>query len=212
MSNLKILVSIVVAVFFLLPAVTFAQGAQPPCRFYGTVQVDGYDVPDGTVITAIIEGVPYSTTTPEEEAYGPSTYALKIEPSAGAFYNYGTQIYFKIDDHVAKETATWESGSNIELNLTASTAPPPTPTPSPTPIPTPTPAPTPEPAPTPTVAPSPMPTMAPIPTLAPTPQVTTSVNWGKVMGLVIFGVVDMILIGLLIYLLWRFFVRPEEQP
>lgn len=211
MSNLKILVSIVVAVFFLLPAVTFAQGAQPPCRFYGTVQVDGYDVPDGTVITAIIEGVPYSTTTPEA-IYGPSTYALKIEPSAGAFYNYGTQIYFKIDDHVAKETATWESGSNIELNLSASTAPPPTPTPSPTPIPTPTPAPTPEPAPTPTVAPSPMPTMAPIPTLAPTPQVTTSVNWGKIMGLVIFGVVDMILIGLLIYLLWRFFVRPEEQP
>ena len=207
MSNLKILVSIVVAVFFLLPAMTFAQGAQPPCRFYGTVQLDGYDVPDGTVITAIIEGVPYSTTTPEA-AYGSSTYVLKIEPSAGAFYNYGTQIYFKIDDHVAKETATWESGSNTELNLTASTAPPPTPTPSPTPIPTPTP----EPTPTPTVAPSPMPTIAPIPTLAPTPQGTTSVNLGKVVGLVIFGVVDMILIGLLIYLLWRFFVRPEEQP
>jgi hypothetical protein len=211
MSNLKILVSIVVAVFFLLPAMAFAQGAQPPCRFYGTVQVDGYDVPDGTIITAIIEGVPYSTTTPES-AYGPSTYALKIEPSAGAFYNYGTQIYFKIDDHVAKETATWESGSNIELNLTASTAPPPTPTPSPTPIPTPTPAPTSEPTPTPTVVPSPMPTIAPIPTLAPTPQGTTSVNLGKVVGLVIFGVVDMILIGLLIYLLWRFFVRTEEQP
>jgi len=211
MSNLKILVSIVVAVFFLLPAMTFAQGAQPPCRFYGTVQVDGYDVPDGTVITAIIEGVPYSTTTPEA-AYGPSTYVLKIEPSAGAFYNYGTQIYFKIDDHVAKETATWESGNNTELNLTASTAPPPTPTPSPTPIPTPTPAPTPEPTPTPTVAPGPMPTIAPIPTLAPTPQGTTSVNLGKVVGLVIFGVVDMILIGLLIYLLWRFFVRTEEQP
>lgn len=207
MSNLKILVSIVVAVFFLLPAMTFAQGAQPPCRFYGAVQVDGYDVPDGTVITAIIEGVPYSTTTPEA-AYGSSTYVLKIEPSAGAFYNYGTQIYFKIDDHVAKETATWESGNNTELNLTASTAPPPTPTPSPTPIPTPTP----EPTPTPTVAPSPMPTIAPIPTLAPTPQGTTSVNLGKVVGLVIFGVVDMILIGLLIYLLWRFFVRPEEQP
>lgn len=207
MSNLKILVSIVVAVFFLLPAMTFAQGAQPPCRFYGTVQLDGYDVPDGTVITAIIEGVPYSTTTPEA-AYGSSTYVLKIEPSAGAFYNYGTQIYFKIDDHVAKETATWESGNNTELNLTASTAPPPTPTPSPTPIPTPTP----EPTPTPTVAPSPMPTIAPIPTLAPTPQGTTSVNLGKVVGLVIFGVVDMILIGLLIYLLWRFFVRPEEQP
>lgn len=207
MSNLKILVSIVVAVFFLLPAMTFAQGAQPPCRFYGTVQLDGYDVPDGTVITAIIEGVPYSTTTPEA-AYGSSTYVLKIEPSAGAFYNYGTQIYFKIDDHVAKETATWESGSNIELNLTASTAPPPTPTPLPTPIPTPTP----EPTPTPTVAPSPMPTIAPIPTLAPTPQGTTSVNLGKIVGLVIFGVVDMILIGLLIYLLWRFFVRPEEQP
>jgi hypothetical protein len=207
MSNLKILVSIVVAVFFLLPAMTFAQGAQLPCRFYGAVQVDGYDVPDGTVITAIIEGVTYSTTTPEA-AYGPSTYVLKIEPSAGAFYNYGTQIYFKIDDHVAKETATWESGSNIGLNLTASTAPPPTPTPSPTPIPTPTP----EPTPTPTVAPSPMPTIAPTPTLAPTPQGTTSVNWGKVVGLVIFGVVDMILIGLLIYLLYRFFIRPEEQP
>ncbi len=207
MSSLKVLASIAVGILLLLPAIAFAQGVQLPCRFYGTVQIDGNDVPDGTVITAIIEGNPHFTVTPAAR-YGPSTYALKIKPPLGTFYNDGTPITFKIDDYDAAETATWVAGGNIELNLTVSTAPAPTPTPTPTTTLTPPPTPTPITAPTPSPITTPAPTIAP----APTPQKTSSVNLGKIIGLIFFGVVDVILIGLLIYLVWRFLMRPEEQP
>ncbi len=91
-----------------------------PCRFRGTVQLDGADVADGTMITVIIAGDPYGTTTPEAD-YGPSTYAIKIVPLAGKAYAEGTPVTFMIGSHTADQTASWEKGGNIELNLTAST-------------------------------------------------------------------------------------------
>ncbi len=78
-ARVLLILAMIAVLLLITPAGSVSSlSANPPCRFYGTVQVDGYDVPDGTVITTIIEGVPYSTTTPEA-AYGPSTYALKIE-------------------------------------------------------------------------------------------------------------------------------------
>jgi hypothetical protein len=213
MSNLKILASIAIGVLILLPATAFADSIQAPCRFYGTVQVNGHDVPDGTVITAVIEGDIHTTTTPA--IYGSSTYALDILPPEGRYYNEGTSIHFKIGDYYVSETATWEAGSNTRLNLTGHTAPTPTPTPSPTPVPTPIPTsmPTSTPIPTlaPTATPSTTPTAAPILTPPPTSQKTTSLSLGKIIGLAIFSIVDIILVALLIYLIWRFFIRPEEE-
>lgn len=91
-----------------------------PCRFRGTVQVDGADVPEGTVITAMIAGDAYPTTTPAA-GYGPSTYAIMIVPSAGTAYAEGTAVTFMIGSYTADQTGSWEKGGNIELNLTAST-------------------------------------------------------------------------------------------
>jgi hypothetical protein len=90
---------------------------EPPCRFHGTVQLNGANVADGTVIKAIIDGDEYTTTTPA--VYGPSTYALKIVPAAG--YAEGAAITFMIGAYTATQTGGWETGGNIELNLTAST-------------------------------------------------------------------------------------------
>lgn len=95
-------------------------GTEPPCRFYGNVQLDSADVPDGTVITIIVEGDEYETTTPA--VYGPSTYARKVEPVSGSAYAGGTIVTFEIDGHVADQTGSWEMGGNIEINLTASTS------------------------------------------------------------------------------------------
>ena len=94
-------------------------GTEPPCRFHGTVQLNGADVADGTIITVIIDGDEYTTTTPA--VYGPSTYAIKIVPAAGAAYAEGAAVTFMIGDYTAAQTGGWETGGNIELDLTAST-------------------------------------------------------------------------------------------
>lgn len=74
---------------------------------------------DGTIITVIIDGDEYTTTTPA--VYGPSTYAIKIVPAADAAYAEGAAVTFMIGDYTADQTGGWETGGNIELDLTAST-------------------------------------------------------------------------------------------
>ena len=64
MSGLRVLASLAAIALLLLPTVASMQAVQPPCRFYGTVRVGGASVPDGTVITAIIEGDVHTTVTP----------------------------------------------------------------------------------------------------------------------------------------------------
>lgn len=143
----------------LFPVIS-VQAVELPCRFYGTVRLDGTVVPDGTTISVIVEDDIYRTNTPTE-VYGTSTYAIKIVPPENKGYTEETQIYFRIGEYDATETATWTPGGNINLDLTAISTPALTPTP--TPIPTPTLSPTPSPVPTiePTVAPRPTPVLEP---------------------------------------------------
>ncbi len=100
------------------PAPTMPPVTALPCRFRGAVQLDGADVADGTVITVIIAGDEYPTTTPAA-GYGPSTYAIMIVPSGDITYTEGTLITFMIGSYTADQTASWEKGGNIELHLTA---------------------------------------------------------------------------------------------
>jgi hypothetical protein len=126
---MRLLVLLAVVALLLLPTMTLAQDRppDPPCRFYGTVEADGQPVPDGTVITAVVEGEPFETTVPAE--YGPSTYAIKIIPSEGTSYDANTTLVsFTIGDASAKETHLWVSGGNVELDLTVGE---PLPTPGP---------------------------------------------------------------------------------
>jgi hypothetical protein len=137
-----------------------AQGGELPCRFHGTVTVDGLGVSDGTAITAIIGGDTHDTATPVPE-YGPSTYAIKITVPEGKKYAEGTTVTFKVGNYFAEETGSWNGGGNLELDLTAYSVPRPTPTPTPAPTLPPTPQPTPTPTPTATPTPTPTPTPAP---------------------------------------------------
>jgi hypothetical protein len=91
----------------------------PPCKFRGTVQLNGASVSNGTVITVIIEGYGYTTTTPAPN-YGASSYAIVIPKAEGKSYD-GKTVTFKIGDYVAAQTATWTMGGNVVVNLTATT-------------------------------------------------------------------------------------------
>jgi len=92
------------------PAPTAPPVTDLPCRFRGAVQLDGADVADGTVITVIIAGDEYPTTTPAA-GYGPSTYAIMIVPSGDITYAEGTLVTFMIGSYTADQTASWEKGA-----------------------------------------------------------------------------------------------------
>jgi hypothetical protein len=81
-----------------------------PSSFYGTVKVDGANVPLGTIVSAWINGVWYA------DPATPGTIEGGVE---------GDTVVFHIGGLEADETGTWHSGTNVQLNLTASTSVPP---------------------------------------------------------------------------------------
>ena len=201
------LVLILVITCPFLPYLTTAEETPLPCRFHGTVQLNGHPVPDGILVKALIGGNEVASVA-VPAVYGPSTYALLITPPVGVSYGNGTEIKFKIHVYDAIQTATWKTGGNIALNLTASSLPTPTPTLSPPPFttPTPTPSATPVVTPPPTMSPPPNPTLTPTPAPAtPTPQAVS--NTGRVIGAALLGVLALVLVGVLAFLVWIWFFR-----
>lgn len=94
------------------------------CSFSGTVKVDGAEVAGGTLVTAIVEGYEYHTHTPP--GLGSSSYSITIQPPEGRDYPDGTVVTFKINGYRADQTGIFQAGSNIRLELTASTGSVPT--------------------------------------------------------------------------------------
>ncbi len=95
-----------------------------PSSFYGEVKLNGANVPEGTEVTAWIDGVRYaSTTTIIHE--GNSVYAFDVpgdDPSTLDVIEGGTQgqsIEFRIGNLVAHNSAIWQSGTFVEHNLSA---------------------------------------------------------------------------------------------
>ena len=120
MTKLRVVVLLAVVALLLFPALALADTPpEPPCRFYGTVIVDGAGVADGTVITAMIGGDQLTTATPAE-GYSTSTYAIKI--GVDTEYTEGATVTFMIGDRAAAQTGTWTKGGNVEVNLTAGQA------------------------------------------------------------------------------------------
>lgn len=89
----------------------------PPSKFYGTVKVDGENVPLNTPISARLAGgelkTVYTIIYMENSFY----YDLIIEGSISE--NTGDEIDFFIDGAKADQTGIWVSGTNTEINLTA---------------------------------------------------------------------------------------------
>ena len=114
-----VLVILLASMPLLLPVIALSEGA-PSSSFAGSVEFNGADVADGTVITAIVEGDKYTTTTPT--GYGASTYAIVIQTPSGKYYTEGVKVSFEINGYAADQTGTWQPGQNIRLDLTVSTA------------------------------------------------------------------------------------------
>ena len=114
MTKVRLFVLLAVVALVLFPAMAVAQPPLP-CRFHGTVLLDGEDVAGNTTITATIGNDTYTTQTPS--VYGASTYLLEIAPEEGTQYTAGETITFVIGARAASQTSAWETGGNIELNL-----------------------------------------------------------------------------------------------
>jgi len=98
-----------------IPIDTVEPGA-PPHVFVGTVSVDGSAAPDGTVVTAFIEG----KTGPviQAEVSG-GRYKLMVEQPKDADYD-GKAVTFTVSDLETTSTVPWEFGGANEVNLSVS--------------------------------------------------------------------------------------------
>ena len=119
MSKLLVLMLVVGGLLLLIMTTAAAEGPAS-CSFSGAVKLDGAEVSDGTLVTAIIEGVAYYTHT--STGYGYSTYSLTIRAPDGKNYHDGTKVTFKVNGHPAAQTATFKAGANVRLDLTASSS------------------------------------------------------------------------------------------
>jgi hypothetical protein len=87
----------------------------------GTAKIDGVSAPNGTSVTAWVDGQQVASTT-----VSGGTYTFSVDQGGQSFA--GKQVYFKVGGNDAAQGATWTFGGGDELNLTAITAPTPKPT------------------------------------------------------------------------------------
>jgi len=112
-----------------------------PSSFYGTVKVNNNNVKAGTLIQALVGEQVYAEGF-SKTYQGSSVFALDVpgdDTGTAALEGGrdGDTIQFKIGGVLAEQTALWHTGTNITLNLSASSSrpidPPPVP---PSPVPT----------------------------------------------------------------------------
>ncbi|MDF1521022.1 MAG: hypothetical protein RQ728_06170 [Brevefilum sp.] len=115
-------------VTFILGIVTMPQivYAFPPlpASFYGVVTKNGANLPEGITIMAVINNKVYAGNTVKIYE-GESVYSLVVpgdDPTTDVIEGgvQGDTIYFNVDGILADQTATWQSGSSKELDLTVS--------------------------------------------------------------------------------------------
>ncbi len=115
-----------------------------PSSFYGRIKFNGGNVPDGTLVRALINGQSFAegrTQTYQAE----SVFSLDVrgddsDTPAVDGGREGDTLQFEVGGVLAAETATWHSGTNVEVNLTlTSTSGPASPPPAAVPMPTQTP-------------------------------------------------------------------------
>ncbi len=112
MIKLKVLALVVgMALLLALPATVLAQAA-PDHTSLVTATIDGDPAPDGTKITAMVEGKDDVTaTTMDGKA------VIKIP---GSDADAGKEITFMIGEMMAAETDTWEKGGHADIKFSIS--------------------------------------------------------------------------------------------
>ncbi|MCH8280452.1 MAG: hypothetical protein IIC96_07195 [Chloroflexi bacterium] len=108
------LVLAVMALLFALPGMVLADEPPVPSVFGGTATLDGAPAPDGTTVSALIDGTVVAATTVENGAY-----AFTIPQPPDESYS-GKTVTFLIGGATAAETGIWEAEGGGVLNLSAS--------------------------------------------------------------------------------------------
>jgi hypothetical protein len=113
----------------LLLSVSQALAEPPPLpsSFYGTVKVDGKNLPAGTIISAWIDGVSFGVPAVVQTYQGDTVYSLDVpgdEKDTTLIEGgvAGDVIQFRIGDQLAAQHGAWQSGTNAPLDLSYSTA------------------------------------------------------------------------------------------
>ncbi|MBI5944541.1 MAG: hypothetical protein HY864_09245, partial [Chloroflexi bacterium] len=97
-----------------------------PSSFWGTVTLDGAAVPAGTMVSARINGVQYASVAVTINS-GAAYYSLKVpgdDPETPGIIEGGVSgntVAFYIGSYRADQTATWQSGPNVRVDLTSTT-------------------------------------------------------------------------------------------
>ncbi len=112
-----------------------------PSSFYGQVKINGQNVPEGTLVRALIGGREYATA--RAMLYdGNSVFSLNVvgdesDTSSIEGGKEGDTIHFEVGGVIADQIGVWHSGTNVSLDLSASASGPlATPPPVPTAVPT----------------------------------------------------------------------------
>ncbi len=95
-----------------------------PASYYGVVTKNGAYLPEGVTIMAVINNKVYAGNTVKIYE-GESVYSLVVpgdDPTTDVIEGgvQGDIIHFNVDGILADQTATWQSGSSKELDLTVS--------------------------------------------------------------------------------------------
>jgi hypothetical protein len=119
LSIATLFVILTLLVWSVSPALAFPP---VPSGFWGTVSVDGSDVPDGTPIAAMINGIVYANTV-TTTFNGHSGYGVLVPGDDLATVGVieggvtGDSVFFRVGSRVAVQHGTWASGPNVNLNL-----------------------------------------------------------------------------------------------
>lgn len=119
---------------FVLLSIAVAGAQAPPARVFGTASVNGATPPLGTVVEAFIagvrcgEGVVRQVSDQVGVGYVVDVRSEAVEAGCGSA---GSEIRFRIGGVDAGQTAAFESGSFIRLDLVIAAAPAPVQTPPP---------------------------------------------------------------------------------
>jgi hypothetical protein len=122
MKTKKSLIIILIVSGLLIANFSSALALPPlPSSFWGTVKVDGSNVPLDTKVSAWINGVKYAEATVILDG-GETWYALDVpgdDPETGLIEGgvTGDYVVFHIGTLVTTVTAPWQTGKNVRLDL-----------------------------------------------------------------------------------------------
>ncbi len=127
MNRFKTTLALVLMLIFVTGSAGLAGAPPLPSSFYGTVTLDELDVPEGTRVSAWINGVKYAETS-TTLADGDPVYLIDVpgdDPDTTEVEGgrEGEIITFEVVDYEAGQTARWFNGTYSRLELAATTGP-----------------------------------------------------------------------------------------